>query len=227
MMMWTLSMVTAGLLTLTGCLGGSVPELEHQSLRQASWDQAPAMRARIDPASFDAARMRAALFYASNEARRRAGKEPLTRSAALEGSAQLHAERMTQKEFFSHTDPHSARLRTPNDRAAHLGVANPMLAENIALEMAIEYESGRPVYKRGGPGQFSYTPDGPVLPAYTYASMARAVVGGWMRSPGHRRNLLDPKARELGCGADLFWRGDFPAVHTVQNFQLYEPITMK
>ncbi|RMH77078.1 MAG: VWA domain-containing protein, partial [Calditrichaeota bacterium] len=50
------------------------------------------------------------------------------------------------------------------------------------------------------------------------------IVQGWMNSPGHRKNILDPQAREIGVGyffdeTDVFPQADTPYRHYwVQNF---------
>lgn len=212
---------------LFGCFAGARPpalEYEVAKAKVGKWDQLPAFQEAVDPENFDEAKARAACFYATNEQRQKHGRAPLTRNALLEAAAQLHADRMTDKKFFSHEDPYSKSLRTPENRGAKVGIPNPKLAENIAFVTTIEYASGRPVYGRGGPGKFSYTPDGPLVPAHTYASLARDTLDGWMNSPGHRRNILDAKALELGCGFSFTWKNDFPSANAVQNFQLYEPI---
>lgn len=191
------------------------------------WEQTTQLQRPISPDNFDPAAFRAACFYATNDARRRHGRDATERSAALEGAAQLHAERMIAKGFIAHEDPTSGRYRTPKDRAASVGIANPQVTENIAMTTTIQYTSGRPVYPRGGPAQFSYSPSGPILPKHTYVSMAREVVQGWLDSPGHRRNLLDQRAVQLGCGAAFSWRDKFPSIHAVQNFQVLDSVIVE
>ena len=132
---------------LFGCFHGArTPALDHQvaSAKVAKWDQLPAFQEAVDPENFDASKARAACFYATNEQRAKHGKKALERNALLEASAQLHADRMTNKGFFSHEDPHSKALRTPDDRGRKVGVPNPKFAENIAFVTTIDYESGRP-----------------------------------------------------------------------------------
>jgi uncharacterized protein YkwD len=35
----------------------------------------------------------------------------------------------------------------------------------------------------------------------TYAGFATEVVASWMKSPGHRANIVDPRLLSLGCAA--------------------------
>ncbi len=58
---------------------------------------------------------------------------------------------------------------------------------------------------------------------HTYLSFADAIVDGWMRSPGHRANLLNKRAIELGVGTQFFWNGNWPYFMAVQNFQFFYP----
>jgi len=41
------------------------------------------------------------------------------------------------------------------------------------------------------------TYEGQALPAHSYASLARHVVGLWMNSPGHRKNILDRRVTKV------------------------------
>ena len=193
----------------------------------ASWESHPAFAQRIDPERFDDALMRSALFYASGQARVRHGASRPARARPLEAMAQDYAERMRDKGFVAHEDPYDPGRRTPKDRAVRVGILNPMISENLATNATIEYVSGQRVYYKGVPGKFSATPEGPLLPPHTYASLAKRLVQQWLNSPGHRKNLLHPQVVELGCGVAFQWENTFPIVYAVQNFQLYEPLKAK
>ncbi len=190
-----------------------------------SWDQNERLMQPVDPDAFDGAAARAAIFYATNEHRRAHNLPELDREYLLEVSSQLHADRMRKYDFFAHDDPHSAKHRTPSDRARLSGISNPYTAENIAIEVTLVYQSQDRVYavpnKRGA---FTKTPGGPEIPRHTYVSLGREVLVGWMNSPGHRKNILNPKALSLGCGAAFTWQDNFPVIYAVQNFQFHEPI---
>jgi uncharacterized protein YkwD len=132
---------------------------------------------------------------------------------------------MMEKDFFSHTSRVRSR-REPEDRALIAGITNPMIAENIATEFALNYTAGRSVYFHGK-GGFSYdnNPDNK-LEMHTYASYAVELVNSWMNSPGHRRNILSPNALELGVGVVIQLDSSFndiPESYATQNFQWYTP----
>ncbi len=42
-----------------------------------------------------------------------------------------------------------------------------------------------------------FTHNGQVLPAHTYASLARHIVNLWMNSPGHRKNILNRQVSQV------------------------------
>lgn len=205
-------------------LMSSTPTPVADSIDAKNWDTHPALDREVSPQNFDQEAAAIAIFFATNEARARHRLPALAPRTPLFHAARSHAVRMTEREFFAHEDPTSKRHRTPDDRARRAGVINPHTAENIAMGTTIDYQSGRPVYARGEPGEFSYTPEGPLIRKHTYVTLAQDLLKGWMNSPGHRRNILATDAIELGCGAEFFWQGNFPAVNAVQNFQLFEPL---
>ena len=47
-----------------------------------------------------------------------------------------------------------------------------------------------------------------------YAS-ARAIVGSWLASPGHRANLLEPRFRKIGIGAPVGTFAGYPGATVV------------
>jgi len=176
----------------------------------------------------DARLMVRGIMDATNAARIQNGLPALEHSPILDRAAVGHARRMVESDFFSHHDPEVESLKTPSDRLGVAGAVNPKAAENIITEVAIEYESGENVYVRDRKkGQFSRSPDGPILPRHTYRSFAQSVVDRWMDSPGHRKNILAKDALQIGIGTAFRNERGFPTFVAVQNFQWYEPIRSK
>jgi uncharacterized protein YkwD len=60
---------------------------------------------------------------------------------------------------------------------------------------------------------------------YTYLEYARLLVNGWMNSPPHRRNLLNPDYKYLGCSARFsknpFKARQLPFARSTQNMGGY------
>ncbi len=177
-------------------------------------------------AALDYPRLHAAIVYATNAVRVQRRVAPLASHPSLEKAAWRYAQRLAEKKFLGHVDPHAApHLRTPEQRARAAGVENAKPAENLATYFGIQYQAPEPVYRLPGqPGQFSRTRHGPPIPSHTYRSLAEEVVEYWMSSPPHRANLLSQHALQLGCGAAFFWDANgFPKFVLVQLYQWYEP----
>jgi uncharacterized protein YkwD len=112
------------------------------------------------------------LVEAANAARREHALAPLGRQWQLDRAAEEQASHMALLFRAEHTNP-IAGEHTVSDRIRAVGLDGSRSAEN-AMMLPL-----RPVGKGA-------------LPPYTYRTLALAVVGAWLESPGHRRNLLDP-----------------------------------
>ena len=171
--------------------------------------------------------LHAAIFFVTNETRVKNKRLPLTFALALERAAYHHSKRMVEQNFFSHENPFDKTRKTSQQRAQLAGIKNPMLAENIATHFGIQYQANSPFYPVDPlKGTFSYEPGGTLIPPHTYLSFAEAIVKQWMDSPGHRENILNRQALQLGCGA-YFYYGEFhnmPKFKATQNFQLFRVI---
>lgn len=203
---------------------GCAPTIHPAETTEALVQENPSLEQELPFGRVNEALMAQAIHLATNRARAASGLPPVTHHAKLDAAARIHARNMVARGFFDHIDPGSARTRSPQERARLAGIANPVLSENIAITIGLQYTSGERVYMRGGPGKFSRTPDGPLIPRHTYASFAADVVKQWMDSPGHRRNILDDKAVAHGAAVAFVWRDGFPAFKSVQNFQRYEAV---
>jgi uncharacterized protein YkwD len=166
--------------------------------------ETPAENDAIDPVHFRDEVAARAIFNESNRQRVAAGLPALGPLPAAQKIAQWQAQFMAQTGSISHVNTLDPSRRNIDDRARAAGIAYRFLAENVAMNFAIDYQSGRPIMTRRGPAGewvFSYSPNGPPLPFHTYAGLARVVVTQWLNSAGHRRNLLSRDAQYLGCAA--------------------------
>lgn len=188
-------------------------------------DTKGAFHETLDFRSIDNPKLNAAIFHATNEARKANGVAPVQHSDVLQTAAQSYAERSADKRFLAHQDPTSESLKSPRQRVAAAGGENPMIAENLATTPGLKIKSGEKLYiKDQSNFEFTRQPGGEVIGRHTYASFARNVVEQWMNSPGHRKNLLSKDAVELGCGTAIYiYEGPANFV-AVQNFQLFEPL---
>jgi uncharacterized protein YkwD len=116
------------------------------------------------------------IFQLTNDARRKNGLSTLTSDDNLALKAREKSDDMLQKNYFSHTSPEG---KTLNDRFQE---EKPASIRNIS-------RIGENIYMAS---RLDYTTD--------IKTQARLIVDGWMTSPGHRRNILDPNYTHLGVG---------------------------
>lgn len=117
----------------------------------------------------------------TNAERARAGLTPVAAEGRLMETARRHSEEMGQLGYFSHESPTSGRSGTV-DRLRQEGVTGYQRAsENIAM------------------GSFDAR------------SAARELVDMWMKSPGHRKNILDRDVFLIGVGTAQNDKGEIIA----------------
>jgi uncharacterized protein YkwD len=112
------------------------------------------------------------VFELTNQARQAKGLPPLIQDADLTQVARAFSDDMMVRRFFDHTTPDGV---TFDERLAERYPHRVrIMGENIW------YASGYNIGK--------------------LQQVAKEIVDDWMRSPGHRENILDPKFTHLGVG---------------------------
>jgi uncharacterized protein YkwD len=158
-----------------------------------SFKQLPAVHQKIAGSKFNYRLMDAALFFRTNEERIRYNLPEFYFSIALEKAALGHSIDMVQQNFYSHQSPVPGK-EDMTDRLKRVGVDYMACAENI----------------------YNFNDEDP-----TYWSLASKLVEGWMNSSGHRRNILNPNFKFLGCGAWPYNNPEWPTYKwfkSTQNF---------
>jgi uncharacterized protein YkwD len=191
-------------------LGFFAGAAEQQDSRKADWFKiSPEEFAKLEQPKqpLDTNRLNhellsAAVWHETNRRRREHELERLEHSPAADRAADFQARAMAKDRFVSHSNPEPGH-ETLEDRLRAAKIKPRFAAENVAMTFAIKYKSGEPVYPReeNGPTLFSYEPGGPPIPPHSYASFAETLVQEWMASPGHRKNILDARARRFGFSA--------------------------
>jgi uncharacterized protein YkwD len=119
------------------------------------------------------AQVESAILTYVNQERVNAGVKPLSTSAALTSAARAHSLDMAERNFFSHTNPDGL---TPWQRMVNAGYSYSYAAENIASQSYYDLAD---------------TPD--EVGRYFVKEM-------WMKSSGHRANILNSALKETGIG---------------------------
>ena len=116
------------------------------------------------------------IFQLTNEGRRKNGLPSLDSDNDLAVKARAKSADMLTNNYFSHTNPEGKTLK---DR---------MQEEKPASYKTIS-RIGENIYMGA---RFDYSVD--------VKTQARMIVDGWMTSPGHRKNILDPSYTHMGVG---------------------------
>lgn len=172
--------------------------------------------------TLDQALLAAAIFHESNRVRIEAGLPGLQALQKLNAAAEIESRVGGAFSPPSHNNIFAA-IGTPLERVKAAGLRPRYVAENIALVPIYVLGPGAAlgVIRREGRTEFVDPASGRELPPHTYATYAAAVVRSWMNSPGHRKNLLDPAVKFLGCSV-LPKRGRYgeETVFSVEVFYL-------
>jgi uncharacterized protein YkwD len=132
----------------------------------------------------------------TNVERVNAGLAALKSDDCLANIAQSHTERYRDGDV-SAASPHiDGDGNGPAERVSAGGWAWTRVAENIHLDC------------RGANG----------APVFDGAAYAQRAVSGWMRSAGHRANLMNPKLELLGVGVSSGVRGTMGCFFATQLF---------
>ena len=168
-------------------------ESDYEKYNFTTFQKLDVVNSTISRENIDYELLSAAIFYATNIQRKKYRKSVFIHSKHLEEAAQKHSFNMVKHSFYSHTSP-VKKNRTMGDRLKFVGIENAFSGENI----------------------FDYFQQNP-----TYWSMAVGLVDGWMKSKGHRENILDKNYKYLGCGVYYYlnkeW-SDYFYVKSTQNF---------
>lgn len=116
------------------------------------------------------------IFQLTNEARRKNGLPALDSDNDLAEKARGKSDDMLINKYFSHISPKGETLK---DR----------MVEEKPASFKTMARIGENIYMGE---RFDYSAD--------VKTQARMIVDGWMTSPGHRKNILEPNYTHMGVG---------------------------
>jgi len=156
--------------------------------------------------SLSITKLEKAIHVLINKERQEHGLYPISFDEALSEIARKHSRDMSERKYFDHYSPEGhdfvyryeqARYQCAvvEGRTIHTG------AENIALNHL--YDS---VTTLNGEAYYNWN---------SQDKIAKTTVQGWMRSPGHRKNILTPFFRKEGIGVVI---SPDDKVYITQNF---------
>lgn len=148
----------------------------------------------------------AALFHLTNEQRVKFNLPKFVYSNPLHKATINHSEAMINQDFYSHENPYNPADRKMIDRIFLNTKEFREMAENIAQLDILGGNEDRYCFEIPRTGQeyvFINCETKRPLPLRTYADLARSVIIGWMNSPHHRENILNPRLKSLGCSGRI------------------------
>ena len=175
----------------------TLPEVTNSGRDSTQTTTAPVSQQFPGGVALDGREIESWVIELTNQERTAAGLRPLSHDDAISGIARSHSEDMARLNLLEHEiggrDPTDRALAAGYNCRAYYGDGSYTygLSENIFEHPRVTLWTGR---------FGSYSPSGYHRDS---EAMARSLVQGWMRSPGHRENILDAEARRIGVGVTI------------------------
>lgn len=135
----------------------------------------------------------------------------------LTKQAQTHSRWMARAQKLSHKNS-VAGASTLKQRIKNSGIRFRTGSENIGMVHRYRIDNKRFKIVNARSCQFA-TRGGEILPAHSYATLARHVVDLWMKSKGHRKNILDNRVSKMSAAVAFDPKNQFCGRFWVtQNF---------
>ncbi len=186
---------------LTGCASAPTTSQANASCAPGT---AAASRASVSDLTISRqtkAALASRIIELTNQQRRNAGLRPYRLDCAelLQSVAIGHSDSMARHNTFGHVDRYG---RKPLDRVlAAKPTFTGLVAENVAL-IGFEYRGSFMARRRNA------------LAGIRVEELAQDFVGNWMKSPGHKENILRPDVTQIGVGIAI----DANTIYATQLF---------
>ncbi len=184
----------------------------------------------IRPDQFDETLLETAIIHYTNLERTKYQLNALTVTGTLQKAARQHSKEMAAFHYFSHQSPVSGNQNLI-DRLKNAGFhfSNVTVGENIGVDYFLQI-ADIPFYTitHEGKTQYINANTNQAITNQTYRGFARHMVQNWMKSPPHRKNILNPQFENIGCGVGAGIYHGMKAIYATQNFSgsLRSPYTI-
>lgn len=179
----------------------------------------------IDEKNANNALIDAALFHLTNNERSVYNRPKFKYSRFLHKATIEHSEAMINMNFYNHENPYSPPIRKMTDRIFLHTREYKEMAENIAQYDLLGGLDNKYCFQIPDQHQDYVFIDCKTkikIPNITYFDLANSVVKGWMNSPPHRENILNPRLKYLACSGRIsknpFKTKLSPFARLTQNF---------
>jgi uncharacterized protein YkwD len=127
---------------------------------------------------------------------------------------------MSRLNYFSHTSPVNENQRLEDRlRRAGLTLPNTIMGENIGVDYFLKI-ANVPFYKKKERGITVYidAESHKTIQLQTYREFSESMVKSWMKSPSHRKNILNQQFNRIGIGVAVGTYKRFQAIYVTQHF---------
>ncbi len=174
----------------------------------------------LDPDRIDRALLEGTIITITNLIREQYSVDPCLFDSNLVKVARAHSEEMVRLRYFNHGSPvPENRQLLDRIKNSNITLGNTIVGENIGVDYLldianvpyyIEYDEGKKIYISGETGQ--------PIGYQSYWEFARSMVQSWIKSPGHRENILNEQFGRIGIGAAVGTFKGFRSIYITQNF---------
>ncbi len=183
-----------------------VPQLDQQL--QAAYSETVVNQG--DKPNLDLALLSQRIHLLINRQRSAKGLSELSYDQRLEQLANTHSQDMSARAFFGHVNPDG---ETPTSRATRLGLPTERKLDQ-GSQLGVAENIFRAHIFSGHITQIEGDEKRVTMHWYTVEQLADLAVESWMRSPGHRQNILTATYGQEGIGIFVDEKG---GIHITQN----------
>ena len=178
-------------------------------------------RRLLNPKHLDSSLLEQTIIDFTNQARKRHNLRPCKFDSKLMSAAQTHSQEMARLRYLSHISQTEGNTRLL-DRLKNAGLkfGNTVMGENIGVDYFLRIADVPFYEKKLSNGKILYmnAKTEKSIGYQTYRDFAQGMVDNWMKSPNHRKNILNKDFDRIGIGIAIGTYQNFQAIYVTQNF---------